>query len=89
MSIFPAWLARPWTRGMALVLASLLFTAHIPVSFAEDMASATGEQAAHTNAMLVVKELHEKLLHIMQNAEELGYQGRYDEMEGVERSISI
>ncbi len=37
----------------------------------------------YTDAMLVIKELHSKLLYIMQNAESLGYQGRYGEVEEV------
>ncbi len=37
----------------------------------------------YTDAMFIVKELHQKLTYIMQNAETLGYQGRYDEVQEV------
>ena len=83
MNILHAWLAGPCTQLMALVLTTMLVLAPVSVSLADDSVTTADEEAAHANAMLVVKELHEKLLHIMKNAEELGYQGRYDEMEDV------
>jgi phospholipid transport system substrate-binding protein len=37
----------------------------------------------YAEANMVVETLHEKLLYIMQNAESLGYQGRYGEVQDV------
>ena len=87
MNILHAWLAGPCAQLVALVLTTVLVLAPVSVSLADDSTTAAEEEAAHANAMLVVKELHEKLLHIMKNAEELGYQGRYDEMEDVHRTL--
>lgn len=39
--------------------------------------------ANENEAVAVVEKLHDKLLHVMQNGESLGFQGRYDVLEPV------
>jgi phospholipid transport system substrate-binding protein len=39
------------------------------------------DPGSYEQAGVIVSELHEKLLHVMRNARELGYQGRFHELE--------
>ncbi len=50
----------------------------VSTSFAEE--PGVDSDTEHADAIMIVKELHQKLTYIMQNAENLGYQGRYEEL---------
>ena len=69
-----------WMRN-AFIACIFCTSLGVPDSRAEEpgVAADSTQQAA----MTVVKELHEKLMHIMQEADTLGYQGRYDYIQEV------
>jgi len=69
-----------WTPLRA-ALAALAIAALIPFS-------ATAQQGpeAKTAARGVVESFYDSLLHVMRNAQELGFQGRYDTLDGVIRT---
>ena len=58
------------------ILLTVASTSHAEIPAVES-------DVSYTDAMFVVKELHQKLMYIMQNAGPLGYHGRYDEVQGV------
>lgn len=68
--------------GKLLLLLSMLLVSVVP---AGSFAGETGDAAAlpENPANMVVRELHEKLIYIMQNADTLHYQGRYEAMQGI------
>lgn len=57
------------------IIAGVLISVFVPVSPATESNSDTFKDYSEANVL--VNAIHEKLLYIMQNAENLGYQGRY------------
>ncbi len=68
-----------WLQMTAVVM---LLSTSVSTATAEELLS-DEQQMTYADATLVIKELHSKLLYIMQNAEPLAYQGRYNEMEEI------
>ena len=60
-----------------------IFCTFLAATEAEAQEAATSIDDSHSAAVSVVKELHEKLMYIMQQADSLGYQGRYDYIKDV------
>ena len=73
--------ARQLYVQLRAVIAMTILLTVASISHAE--VPAVESDASYTDAMFVVKELHQKLMYIMQNAGPLGYHGRYDEVQGV------
>ena len=80
-----------WKLLPAVLLTTVLITSAWPGFAAENNVANAGTEfdvdgdvdvdVDYTEAHMIVKTLHEKLLYIMQNSEELGYQGRYSEIQ--------